>query len=380
MDKPHNYSSYSILNNNNENNKNNKTLHKNVLNNHNNFQSIYNNKLLRNNNTNTKQLLHNSSNQSVHNNSNNYHQLTQTNNNQSVYDNSNNYHQLTQTNNQSVYDNSNNYHQLTQTNNNQSVHDNSNNYHQLTQTNNNNQLIQNSNQTIYNNSNDQITENKTPTIGNVVSAPIFTNNMINNTDKFHFFIGHMLNDISVIKQLFNLRKKFKNKYKMKEVHWNNKFFVNMIYLGYFDMATANIYMEYIMTPLIKALTEKINSLNSTFTQYKLMVDTSFYNLSVKLTDDNNILDTVIIPYLFENGILPVYTKKKTQCNPYISLLHYKSSIKLKSKKDIKIPVPMNVININSISLIKGTPIKYRPGTPSIHDQLNIEEVVKYNLR
>jgi hypothetical protein len=68
-------------------------------------------------------------------------------------------------------------------------------------------------------------------------------------DKFHFFIGNIFDDIEQIKLLINLRKKLRNKYKLKYPHWNNRFYTNLIYLGYFDMHTANLYMDSIIKPL-----------------------------------------------------------------------------------------------------------------------------------
>jgi hypothetical protein len=46
---------------------------------------------------------------------------------------------------------------------------------------------------------------------------------------------------------------------------------------------------------------------------------------------------------------------------------------------INIQIPTDKFKINHISLIKGNPVKIRSGTPSIHDQMNLEEVYKYNF-
>jgi len=200
-----------------------------------------------------------------------------------------------------------------------------------------------------------------------------------NNDKFHFFIGNIFDDIDQIKLLINLRKKLRNKYKLKYPHWNNKFYTNLIYLGYFDMYTANLYMDSIIKPLLEALSEKIPVLDCNYTGFKVDYDKTFYKISLKINDTNNVLESIVVPYLHNNGILPVFDKKKIIYKPSIDLLYYKHSSKLMDKKDINIQLPTSGFKINHLSLIKGTPVKYRPGTPSIHDQMHIEEIARYNV-
>ena len=202
---------------------------------------------------------------------------------------------------------------------------------------------------------------------------------INNKDKSHFFIGNIFDESIQIRQLVNLRKKLRNKYKLKEPHWNNKFFTNLIYLGYFDNITVNMYMENIITPLLVALSDKINVLNCNFTQFKIEFDKTFYKISLKINDENNLLENIIVPYLYDNAISPIYNKKKIMYKPSVDLLYYKSSSRLHSKNDISVQVPLDMFKIKHLSLIKGTPVKYRPGTPSLHDQMNIEEIFRYNI-
>ena len=105
---------------------------------------------------------------------------------------------------------------------------------------------------------------------------------------------------------------------------------------------------------------------------------TFYKISLKFTDEENLLEKIIIPYLHQNAILPIYEKKKNILKPTIDLIYYKySKIIGDNKEAIKIQVPTDKFKINHISLIRGTPIKLRSGTPSTHDQLNLEEVNKY---
>jgi hypothetical protein len=53
-------------------------------------------------------------------------------------------------------------------------------------------------------------------------------------------------------------------------------------------------------------------------------------------------------------------------------------MKLKdTSSEINIRIPEETFDMNSISLIRGTVIKTRSGTPSQHDNMNFEEVKNY---
>jgi hypothetical protein len=203
--------------------------------------------------------------------------------------------------------------------------------------------------------------------------------MNNNKDKFHFYIGNIFDNEDQIRILNKVRKKLKEKYALKDQHWNNKFFSNLIYIGYFDTKTAQMYMDNIITPLLDALSDKINILECNYTGFKIYYDKSFYKISLKFTDNNNQLEDIIIPYLHYNAILPIYEKRTTIYKPTIDIIYYKKSSKIINKSDIKIEIPKGTFNIDHLSLIKGIPVKYRPGTPSTHDQMSFEEITKYRI-
>ncbi len=200
----------------------------------------------------------------------------------------------------------------------------------------------------------------------------------NNSDKSHFFIGNVLNDMLQIRNLVHLRKKIRSKYRLIEPHWNNKLYTNFIYLGYFDMNTANIYMSNIITPLLQTLADKIKTLDCHYIKYNMKYDGTFNRLSLEFGDKDNLIENIILPYLFDNAIIPIYNRKSL-IPASIDLLYYKSSPILSSIKDFKFELPIGEFKINYLSLIKGTPIKYRPGTPSLHDQLNIEEIYRHRF-
>lgn len=203
-----------------------------------------------------------------------------------------------------------------------------------------------------------------------------------NNEKHHFFIGNIIQDEHITRSLRNISRKLKEKYFLKESHWNTVFFSNMIYLGYFTTEIANIYMNNIITHLLKAISEKFSELNCEFTNYKIDFDKSFYKISLKFTDDDNYLEKIIIPYLHNNGIMPIYPKRKDIQKPSIDILYYKRSHILKEKKDVEkinINIPTEKFKIDHISLIRGTAIRSRVGTPSLHDQMNLVEVNRFNF-
>lgn len=201
---------------------------------------------------------------------------------------------------------------------------------------------------------------------------------INKKEKNHYFIGNIFDDENHIRVLKKITKKLKQRYNLKNSHWNNKYFTNMIYLGYLDNETVNMYMEDIVNNLLISISEKFNTLTCNYTGYKLEYDKSFYKISIKFSDKDNYLEKIIIPYLYKKAIAPVYNKKKI-LKPAIDLLYYKSSTKLSDKDDIRIQVPSQEFKINHISLIKGTSLVTRSGIPSLHDQMSLEEVQRFTV-
>ena len=199
-----------------------------------------------------------------------------------------------------------------------------------------------------------------------------------NKDKYHFFIGNIFNNEEQIKILKNVQKKLIKKYKLKDYHWNSKFCSNLIYLGYLDQNTAYKYMDNIVNNLLKAITERFNNLDCNYIEYKVDFDKSYYKVSLKISDSNNYLENIIIPYLHENAIIPIYEKKKNMLKPSVDLIYYKKSSIIGDRKDaIKIMVPIESFKIDHLSLIRGNSTRIRTGVPSIHNQMNLEEVHKY---
>lgn len=205
------------------------------------------------------------------------------------------------------------------------------------------------------------------------------NLLLDNKSKSHFFIGNIFKNEQHNYIIKNIQKKLRNKYALKNYHWNNKLCSKLIYLGYLDNNTAKIYMENIFNNLLESIGNKFNKMTCKYNKYILDFDKSFYKISLKFDDSDNYLEKIIVPYLFENGIIPIYDKKKGLKRPMIDLIYFKHSNILDKKKEINIEVPTLEFKMDHLALIKGTSIKSRAGTPSLHDQMHYEEITRYNF-
>lgn len=204
--------------------------------------------------------------------------------------------------------------------------------------------------------------------------------MENNNENNHFFIGNIFNDINQIKTLKLIQKKLRKKYGLKNYHFNNKFYGNLIYIGYLSNETAKLYMNNIFNSLLTAISKNINILECNYNAFKITYDKSYYKISLDFTDINNKLQNIIIPYLFKYGIQPIFPNRKNTYSPIVDIIYYKNSPTLESKGNkINMQVPSNTFIFDHLSLIKGKGVRVRSGIPSLHDQMILEEVVKYNL-
>jgi hypothetical protein len=204
-------------------------------------------------------------------------------------------------------------------------------------------------------------------------------------DKHHYFIGAIIEDVNIIKKLKNLRKKLISKYNLKEFHMQNYITANFIYLGYFNIEIAKLYMKDIMSFLVKALTKNFSKLSCKMTNFKMEYDQVYYKIMLQFEAQNNILKDKIIPYLYKKGIEPVYGSKKYNAKPSIDIVHFKESDKIEEQKKkfgrkfkIIADFPTDMFVIDKLCLLQATPVKSRVGTPSTHDQLDFEKVAEYD--
>lgn len=209
-----------------------------------------------------------------------------------------------------------------------------------------------------------------------------------NKKRYHFFLGNVFTDPGeykvINKILHNLRLPQDPRKKLKKLHWNNRFFVNLIYLGYLEESVAKKYMDNIFSNLLKELVERISILQCKYTDFKIKFDGSYNKVSIKFNDEENSLQKIIVPYLHKDGILPIYPSKINILKPTIDVFHYKDDIEIDEEtiEEIKSLLQNESFKIDHISLIKGETIDIRSGTASIHDRMNIEEVngYRYDLK
>ena len=228
-----------------------------------------------------------------------------------------------------------------------------------------------------NNSISNISNNRNINITNI-NTGINTNNVLSN-EKHHYFIGHMFNDIENVRVLKNIQKKLKKKFKLRNNHSYGRLFANFLYLGYFEEKYADMYMTKRFNYLLQNIADKFKELECNYTEFKIEYDKTYYNIQLRLKDENDYLKNIIVPYMNEFGIEPVYGTKKTYV-PNVNLVYYKESSILKDKKSqVKTEIPQIKFKIEDLCLLRATPVKSRSGYPSLHDQLNIEEVKKYKV-
>ena len=205
-----------------------------------------------------------------------------------------------------------------------------------------------------------------------------TNNNFNN-EKAHYFIGTVIDNKNLKKELLKLIKSLRKRYKLQDFHTNKgSFVVNHLYLGYFDYETVKLYMNDILKYLLKAIADNFSELKCDFKNYNLSGDKVYYNISLQLSDKNNYIQNKIIPYLMNEGVKDITNKRSFFRKPTINLIYYKDSPIIKSRQfEIGLQLPQSSFLVNNMCLIKGTPIKLRSGNPSLHDQMVLEPINEY---
>jgi hypothetical protein len=201
-----------------------------------------------------------------------------------------------------------------------------------------------------------------------------------NKNKYHFFIGNIFKDENQILLLKKIQQKIKERYKLKNFFWNTKFCTKFIYLGYLDIETAKKYMNNVFNALLTAISDKFSVFNCNYNKYRLHYDGVYYKISLDYSDAENYLNNIILPYLNQNGILPVYESRKNVQHSSIDLIYFKDSPIIQTPRNedkITIMIPDSKFTIDHLSLIRGIPIHSKVGHQSLHDQMNYEEVSRY---
>lgn len=203
--------------------------------------------------------------------------------------------------------------------------------------------------------------------------------------KSHYFIGNVIDDNLLVEKLKLVRKKLIKKYGIKkDFHYPDLTSTNLIYLGYFTLEVAKLYMEKIISYLCTSVTNKFPKLECQIKNFKMNYDKTYYRIMLQLEDKNDNLKNVIIPYLQSKGIESIYGNRRYEKKSSIDILYFKESQKIeeqkkKFKKKFKILLdyPIDKFIIEKLSLIQGTPIVSRSGTPSTHDDLDFKVIKEF---
>lgn len=163
-----------------------------------------------------------------------------------------------------------------------------------------------------------------------------TNTSLNNTkdniSKNHYFIGSVINDDILIEKLKLVRKKLISKYSIKELHYPNIISTNLIYLGYFTMDVAKLYMEKIISYLCKSVTNNLPKMECSIKNFKMTYDQTYYRIMLQLEDNKSSLKNIVIPYLQKKGIENIYGNKKYEQKSSIDIIYFKESKKIEEQK------------------------------------------------
>ena len=206
----------------------------------------------------------------------------------------------------------------------------------------------------------------------------------NNETKHHYFIGAVIDNEILVEKIKLIRRKLINYYSIKDLHYPNIISTNLIYLGYFNITIAKLYMDKILSYLSNSVVGKYPKLECKMTNFKMTYDQSYYRIMLQLEDNNSHLKKVIIPYLHKNGIEKIYGEKKNEKKASIDILYFKESKKIENLKKkygrkfrITLDYPIDIFVLNKLALIQGTPVVTRSGTPSTHDNLDFKVIKEY---
>ena len=207
--------------------------------------------------------------------------------------------------------------------------------------------------------------------------------------KSHYFIGNIFNDPNQITLLRKIKSKLIKKYKLKDYHSNNLFYTNMVYLGFFDNDTVTLLMEEIVNHLLTSVKNAFQPFECNYGKYKIYPDKTYNRISLTFDDKDNHIQNVIVPYLYDHAIFPIFERKKHVRSPKVDIIFYQKSEVLDKDEDKQmkarirnIRVPEEKFMIDNISLIKGVPSSFKKrGPPSIHDPMvfSVVSEYKYNI-
>ena len=209
--------------------------------------------------------------------------------------------------------------------------------------------------------------------------------ILTNKEKFHFFIGSILNKDDVT-PLIQVRKQLEGNPQLKNKRWN-MYHTRYIYLGYIDKRVAKMMMEKIFHPLCQALANRYAPFTCNYDKLVFRGKQRKNKIiSLQYHDEQNKIHKVLIPYLREAGLKMLYSIEPSQVEPpHIDLIYYNLDEGVRTSNvynRISREVPSGTFRIDNLCLIKGDPFRGGgSGVPSKYDRLQIEcvEGFQYNL-
>ena len=220
----------------------------------------------------------------------------------------------------------------------------------------------------------------------------------------HYFIGKRLKKSDSTKIKNTQDNILRNNDFLNSDHKINNIYSPFIYLGYFreDLESK---IKNLTMPLFFALGEQLSSLRIYINGYTLSSQSSqFKYLALNYEDKNGLIEKVIIPYLKKNfdtytGVNLTY--EKTPIIPLFRLNNKEQKQFLAKNKntkreidnkiydfftDIKLPqakfdksVEKKYYDLDSIELLRATPVKVKKGKKSFNEQLQIDTLFSIPL-
>jgi len=198
----------------------------------------------------------------------------------------------------------------------------------------------------------------------------------------HYFIGKLLNSNDAQKLTGKQNYLSRNlPVTNKVINFNTKF----AYLGYLDDNTM-LDLQDKLNNVFEALTKTFQPFNCEYTQYGISGLKSTKK-SVSVLYNNSEVSNVIVPFIrhYTNQI----TEDDSDFYPHVALLRFDASdySKVVSAKDKKglpllettfLPEPA-YFTVDSIDIMKGTPLVRRSGPSSKTDDMDISVIHRYKL-
>jgi len=217
----------------------------------------------------------------------------------------------------------------------------------------------------------------------------------------HYFIGKRLKKTEAVK-IREIQQEIgsKNEFLQPQDKVNN-IYSPYIYLGYFNESIENK-LKRLILPSLFAVAEKFGPLRCPIKNYSLTGQSKNYKyVALTYQSPNNYLEDIIIPYLksylddytgenlqFENiPMVPLYRLKKKEIEQFVSSNPHTKNNKGKiSFTEYKMPMvgynfktKTRYVDVDSIDLLRATPVVVKKGKKSFNEQLHIDSVLSIPL-